>query len=299
MDAAVTQPWNVSWVRPGFGFRHYFQNAAGGEGYGEGLDRQWAYMVANASPSAAGRIANSIGESTPWPTLTDQDGATVGPLRYAVDSLEGFLLFAATTDPANMQAAFGVEGANNLKNRAWLNANNPQTNQGGLTRFEWFRRGVYLASRSPWWQKLYFKYYDDNLLSDAKAAFNSLGLKSELGLALLARSRNSSHSAMNRVRDAMRAALQRGESESSAIRKGADAYIAIKPNLYGGRVQKLYASHTMAPVGNISFARDLAIDAAPQLRQDGQPADTVGKSYDNDSLPWLAILILFAAYYWK
>lgn len=294
-------PWDRKWKRPGFYFNHWYQDAAGGEGYGMGRDIQWAHEVQNASPSASGRIANSIAESTPWVTLTDQDGTTLGPVRYARETLSDFLSTVANAEPQNMAAAFGEEGASLLKNREWIERNNPNQNDGhGLTRFEWFRRGVYLSARAPWWQKAYLAYYDGHVLADARQVFRSLGGRSERGFALLARARNSSHSALNRVRDAWRAALDRKESEAAAVDAGAAAYAAMKPTLYGSRIAKLYAAHTMAPLSNdVSFAKDLAIDGAPQVRQDGQPADVVGKSYENTNLPWLVVCVLIAAYFWK
>lgn len=292
-------PWDRSWVRPGFGFKHWFQDKNGGEGYGMGRDRQWDYQVSNASPEAVGRIANSIGESTPWCFLSDQDGATLGPLRYAAGTLAGFLSWMAQTQTASMETAFGVEGTRLLKSKEWILENNPDQNQGhGLTRFDWFRRGVYLSARAPWWQRGYLQYYDDNVLDDAKQAFAQLNAKTERTLAMLARSRNSSKTAMNRVRDAYRANYAATGSEARAIEAGAAAYTAMNPGLYGGRVKKLFLVHGLGPAPvDPRFSRDLAIDGAPMVRQDGQVADTVGES--SGSLPWVVALALLALHFWK
>lgn len=288
-------PWQRSHIPRGFGFRHWFQDASGGEGYGRGRDPQWVYMVDNASPASSGRIANSIGESTPWPTLTDQDGATLGPLRYAQPTLASFLAWVAAQEPENMARAFGDEGARLLRDRAWIVANNPDQDRGaGLTRFEWFRRGVYLSARAPWWQKAYLRFYTDNVLQDAIRTYQGLGWKSERGMALLARIRNSGGGLMSAAASAAR---QRRGSESAQVDAAAKNY-ADRKDLYRRRIEDLYRRHTMDALPALpDFARDLAIDGAPALRQDGQPADYVGAS--SGPLPWLTFCLVALAYLWK
>jgi len=281
-------------VRPGFGFRHWFQDAAGGEGYGQGRDPQWDYATRYAVPESSGRVANTIADGV-WPLLTDQDGATLGPFRYAQPTLASFLAWLATQHPSEMAEAFGAEGQRLLSDRAWILKNNPDQDRGqGLTRFEWFRRGVYLASRSPWYQRAYLTYYTANVLADAVRQYRALGWRSERGFALLARIRNSGGGLLMAAVAAARAA---GGDEARQVDAAAQSY-ATRKDLYARRVKDLYSKHTMRSLSAVpDFGADLQIDGAPAQKQDGSPAQYV-ETFTSHFF-FVAICVLIAAFLWR
>lgn len=242
-------PWNDWSHRKGFGKIRYY----GGEYWGE-PDPQQREQLDRASVPSTARIVASVTEHTPLGLMSDQDGGTWGAARYAGGSDKSFFAEVAASpearaalasDPAAL-AAFG--GWNKLKNAPTIED-------------EALRRAWYLYARQPWMQRLYWDRWFKKFLHPAYNTARSLGWESELGVAALARIRNSAPAKMQR---AVTAAREAGGTEKNQI-DAALANYAAQASRYAERAAELRRDHPF----NVKITRrpevsDLYLDAAPQ-----------------------------------
>lgn len=269
----MTERWNSSRSPKGFGFKHWFAP----EGWNAGRDPQLEEVLSKSDPATA-RIYSTVAEETVM-LLTDQDGCTLGPLRFAAGTLAEFLSEVAR-DP-RAAAAFGPANAALMQNEGWVKQNNPDQDDGdGLTRFEWFRKGIYQLLREPWFLERYHQYYDEHLIDDAERAFKSLGWQSERGFALLVRIRNSGS---GRLSTAVKAAKAKSdESEEAQVQAAAQSYADAK-DLYARRVASLYKKHGTNPITKpVRFGQMPWGASTPRPQQLGAKSESFGSSADQE-----------------
>lgn len=245
----MSAPWDNGVKRKGFGNILYYGGAYWGV-----PDPQRESMLANASVPSTARIIRSVIENTPLDLMSDQDGGTWGAARYAGGSDRSFFAEVAASDALN-----ALPDPQPYREAFAAAATSSRTIDAPGIRQAW-----YDLARLPWFQRLYWQRYFNSFVYKAWVAMQSLGWKSELGLATLVRTRNSSPAMMNRVVEAARKA---GGSELNQINAGLAKYAEAYPR-YAERVGELKRDHGMSPVERRPEPTDLFLDAPPQ-RQDG------------------------------
>jgi hypothetical protein len=267
-------PWDDGQKRKGFGAIRYY----GGEYWG-GPDPQADEQLSRASVPSTARLVRTVTEGTPRGLMSDQDGGTWGSARFAGGSDRTmFAALAGAPELARLPEA----------RRAFREgADNKLTITSDAAR-RWF----YELIRLPWAQRVYWDFWFTKVLHPAYARAQSLGWRSEMGTAALARIRNSSPAAMDR---AVAAARRAGGDEESQVNAALAQYASERP-LYASRVAELKRAHTWDALPGRPEATDLYLDAAPR-RPDGSPV--AGATPSVNPLPWLLFLSLFGGlFFW-
>ena len=263
-------PWNDWSHRKGFGKIKYY----GGEYWGE-PDPQQREQLDRASVPSTARIVASVTEHTPLGLMSDQDGGTWGAARYAGGSDVSFFRDVAASPEA--KAAL----ANDPAALAAFASARPDTADS-----EALRRAWYLYARQPWMQRLYWDRWFKKFLIPAYQTARSLGWSSELGVAALARIRNSAPAKMQR---AVNAARSVAGGERAQIDAALENY-AAQSSRYAERVAELRRDHPYSEkLTRAPQVSDLYLDAAPQ-RPNGA-AIAVTSSPSKLNLPGLAVLL--------
>lgn len=247
----MTNPWNDWSHRKGFGKIKYY----GGEYWGE-PDPQQREQLDRASVPSTARIVASVTEHTPLGLMSDQDGGTWGAARYAGGSDVSFFRDVAASPEA--RAALANDPA---ALAAFAAARHPTADSSDL------RRAWYLCARQPWMQRLYWDRWFKKFLHPAYNTARTLGWSSELGVAALARIRNSAPAKMQR---AITAAREAGGTEKNQI-DAALANYAAQASRYAERAAELRRDHPFdVKITRRPEVSDLYLDAAPQ-RPGGAP----------------------------
>lgn len=263
----MTNPWNDWSHRKGFGKIKYY----GGEYWGE-PDPQQREQLDRASVPSTARIVASVTEHTPLGLMSDQDGGTWGAARYAGGSDVSFFRDVAASPEA--RAALSSDPA---ALAAFASARHPTADSSEL------RRAWYLYARQPWMQRLYWERWFKKFLTPAYQTARSLGWSSELGVAALARIRNSAPAKMQRAVNAARSVTGGERAQIDA----ALANYAAQSSRYAERVQELRRDHPYdVKISRAPQVSDLYLDAAPQ-RPNGA-AIAVTSSPSKLNLPGLA-----------
>ena len=266
----MTQPWNDWSHRKGFGKIKYY----GGEYWGE-PDPQQREQLDRASVPSTARIVASVTEHTPLGLMSDQDGGTWGAARYAGGSDVSFFRDVAASPEAKAALANDPDAL-----RAFATAHHPSAEDSDL------RRAWYLYARQPWMQRLYWDRWFKKFLAPAYQTARGLGWSSELGVASLARIRNSAPAKMQR---AVTAARSVAGGERAQIDAALENY-AAQSSRYVERVAELRRDHPYSEkLTRAPQVSDLYLDAAPQ-RPNGA-AIAVTSSPSKLNLPGLAVLL--------
>lgn len=268
-------PWNDWSYRKGFGKIKYY----GGEYWGE-PDPQQREQLDRASVPSTARIVASVTEHTPLGLMSDQDDGTWGAARYAGGSDKSF--FAEVAASPEARAALASDPAALAAFEGWGKLKNAPTIES-----EALRRAWYLYARQPWMQRLYWERWFKKFLTPAYQTARSLGWSSELGVAALARIRNSAPAKMQR---AVQAARSVAGSERAQI-DAALANYAAQSSRYAERVAELRRDHPFdVKISRAPQVSDLYLDANPQ-RPNGA-AIAVTSSPSKLNLPGLAGVLL-------
>lgn len=255
-------PWDNGQTRPGFGKIRYY----GGEYWG-GPDPQRDEMLSRASVPSTARLVRSVIEHTPLGLFSNQDGGTLGAARFAGGSDVSLLRSLADLPalPPDARATFGAAAA--------------PTAASSATRRAWYN-----YARTKPVQRAYWARWFDKVLIPAYNQARSLGWRSELGVAILARARNSSPAAMSRAV----AAARRAVGERAQVEAALAQYASERP-LYAERAAELRAVHPWTALDRAPSADDLYLDARPR-RPDGTPVGTLAATS-----PTRTILLSLAA----
>lgn len=247
----MTQPWDISATRPGFGSIRYY-GAPGLEFWGARDDQRRAIL--DASPAALARIIEAVSESTPLGLMSDQDGGTWGAARFAGGSDRR--LFARLAKAPELRAS----PYRAIFDAAAAPARAPRTIDALGLREAWW-----VCARQPWAQRIYWDQWGASILAPAVAAWRALGLRSERGLAALVRARNSSGAMLTRCVAA--AVLVKGEA--AKVEAILTRYAAERER-YAERAEEIRRAHPMTPIDAPKIA-DLATWAGSPRRPSGAP----------------------------
>jgi hypothetical protein len=272
----MTNPWDTWSHRKGFGKIKYY----GAEYWGE-ADPQQREQLDRASVPSTARIVASVTEHTPLGLMSDQDGGTWGAARYAGGSDVSFFRDVAASPEARAALANDPDAL-----RAFATAHHPSAEDSDL------RRAWYLYARQPWMQRLYWDRWFKKFLTPAYQTARSLGWSSELGVASLARIRNSAPAKMQRAVTAARSVAGGERAQIDAALKN----YAEQSSRYAERVAELRRDHPYdVKISRAPQVSDLYLDAAPQ-RPGGAPlapfnSGAASPSPSKLNLPGLAVLL--------
>lgn len=262
----MTHPGDVWEVRKGFGKIKYY-GAPGQEFWGVD-DPQRDAIFNSASPPLA-RILRSVGENTPLGLMSDQDGGTYGCFRFAGGTDQRF--FGVLSRAPQLKAGpYGAYFSAAERNR-------PTIDSGGVREAWW------VCARQPWAIKLYFEQWQRSILAPAIAAWKGLRWQSELGLAILARARNSSGAMLARCVAAAVGKKASDRSEAAQVDAALKAYASVRP-LYAERVLELLKTHPRLAISAPTVA-DLDFEAGPMVRPSGAAVEPYPQT--SSRLAWL------------
>ena len=244
---------------------------------GKSMKHRWAdpqldALLSNGSVMA--RIMRTIthhknGTHSKHPDdFTGLDGSTLAVNHIARSNVWDFFPFLISQNEIRAHQVWNHDQIAKLKDKSWLEANDPWVDDGGLARFPWIVQGYQAIAREPWAMRAQIDFFVREYLPDGVRIWRRAGWKTARGLAIAVRARNSG---LGRVIDYGKEKFP--YDEKKAVEAALDAYKSTpddkKLHSRSKLIKRLFPEDEMIDETAMPKAEDLAWDEYQKAYESG------------------------------